>query len=117
MQLLCVRMCTLVRYLAGGGKKLTIVIAFLDNGGLAGGSCWSRMARAGVQVLKVADTGGGQASQPKTVMSRINLRIDSPYPKNQGYKFQPNHFFDSHTQLLKNNWQYNEPLTTSPVAA
>ena len=85
-------MHTLVRCLAGGNKKLALVIAFLDNGGLAEGSCCSRMAKAGVQVLKAADTGGGQVSQPKMAMSRINLRIDSPYPKNQGYKFQPNNF-------------------------
>ena len=54
MQLLCVHMRTLMRCRAGGGKKLAIVIAFLENGGLAGGSCCSRLARAGVQVLKVA---------------------------------------------------------------
>ena len=39
---------------AGGGKKIAIVIAFLEDGGLAGGSCCSRLVRAGVQVLKVA---------------------------------------------------------------
>ena len=33
----CVCMRTLVRCRAGGGKKLAIVIAFLENSGLAGG--------------------------------------------------------------------------------
>ena len=47
-------MPTLMRCLAGGGKKLAIIIAFLENGRLAGGSCCSRLARAGVQVLKAA---------------------------------------------------------------
>ena len=37
-----------------GGKKIAVVIAFLENGGLVGGSCCSRLARAGVQVLKTA---------------------------------------------------------------
>ena len=54
MQLLCVRMRTLVHCWTGGGKKIVTVIAFLENGGLAGGSCCSRLARAGVQVLKAA---------------------------------------------------------------
>ena len=36
MQLSCVRMRTLVRCRAGGGKKIAIVIAFLEDGGLAG---------------------------------------------------------------------------------
>ena len=47
-------MRTLVRCLAGGGMKVAIVIAFLENVGLAGNSCCSRLARAGEQVLKVA---------------------------------------------------------------
>ena len=59
MQLLCAHahtfVCTiLVCCLAGGGKKIAIVIAFQENGGLAGDSCCCRLARAGVQVLKVA---------------------------------------------------------------
>ena len=54
MQLVCVRMHTLVCCLAGGGTKVAIVIAFLENSGLAGNSCCFRLARAGVQVLKVA---------------------------------------------------------------
>ena len=54
MQLSCVRMRTRVRCRAGGGKKVAIVIAFLEDGGLARGSCCSRRARAGVQVLKAA---------------------------------------------------------------
>ena len=37
MQLSCVRMRTLVRCRVGGGKKIAIVIAFLEDGGLAGG--------------------------------------------------------------------------------
>ena len=51
-----VRACmrTLMCCLAGGGKKIAIVIAFLENGGLAGNRCCPRLARAGVQVLKVA---------------------------------------------------------------
>ena len=36
------------------------------------------------QINVLNDTGGGQASQPKTVMSKINLRIDSLYPKKLG---------------------------------
>ena len=48
------RTCTLVCCLAGGGTKVAIVIAFLENGGLAGNSCCSRLARADVQVLKEA---------------------------------------------------------------
>ena len=54
MQLLCVRMRTLVRCLAGGGTKVAIVIAFLENVRLAGNSYCSGLARAGVQALKVA---------------------------------------------------------------
>ena len=56
MQLVCVcvRMRILVRCLAGGGTKVAIVIAILENVGLAGNSCCSRLARAGEQVLKVA---------------------------------------------------------------
>ena len=49
-----VRMRTLVCCLAGGGKKIAIVITFLENGGLAGNRRCPRLARAGVQVLKVA---------------------------------------------------------------
>ena len=40
--------------LEGGGKNLAIVIAFLENSGLVGNSCYSKLARAGVQILKVA---------------------------------------------------------------
>ena len=54
MQLMCVRMRTLVCCLAGGGTKVAGVIAFLENVGLAGNSCCCRLVRAGVQVLKAA---------------------------------------------------------------
>ena len=54
MQLLCGRMRTLVHCLEGDGKKLAIVIAFLENSGLVGNSCCSKLARGGVQILKVA---------------------------------------------------------------
>ena len=53
MQLVCVCMHTLMYCLAGGSKKLAIVIAFLENVRLAANSCCSRLARAGVQVLKM----------------------------------------------------------------
>ena len=49
-----VRMRTLVCCLARGGKKIAIVITFLENSGLAGNCRCSRLARAGIQVLKVA---------------------------------------------------------------
>ena len=54
MQLVCVRMRTLTHCSAGGGKKVAIVIAFLENVGLAGNSCCFRLVSASVHVLKVA---------------------------------------------------------------
>ena len=56
MHAISVRVCmrTLVHCLAGGGTKVAIVIVFLENVGLAGNRRCSRLARAGVQVLKVA---------------------------------------------------------------
>ena len=77
MQLSCVYMRTLVHRRAGGGKKIAIVIAFMEDGGLAGGSCCSRLPRAGVQVLKAA--AGPEIVTLATVIL-VAVQQRSPFP-------------------------------------